>query len=67
MITLTVTTESDVSDQGSVVLVEGTDEGGNIWWFAGEPRLVYDMLAAATQEGEVQVEVEGWQLWGGPR
>lgn len=64
---LTVSADSWYSDQGSVVLVDGVDSDGKTRRFAGDSRMVYDILNAATVEGEVAVEVEGWQLWGNAR
>lgn len=64
---LTVTAEGGVDDHGSVILLEGTDEEGASRWFFADRRVALDLIEVVQVEGEIQAEVESWQLWGGPR
>lgn len=61
---LTVTHDAAPSFQGSVTLLTGHDENDNPVRFAADSRMANDVLDGVTIEGEVTVEVEGWQLWG---
>jgi len=60
---LTVSHDSFLHDDGSVVVLTGVDENGKTWRFGADFRIAYDLLGAAI-EGEITVEVEDWQLLG---
>ena len=64
---LTVTTESTVHDEGTVVVIDGIREDGRHQFFAADHGPAQDLLAAVQTEGEAIAEVDGWQLLGGPR
>lgn len=62
---LTVTADAEVEDHGTVVLITGFNDEGLHQRFGADHRIAQDVLDAAVVEGEITVEVEDWQLWGG--
>jgi hypothetical protein len=64
---LTVSNESSVIDQGTVLVLEGTADDGTVYRFGADRRMAIMLLEAVHEEGEVLAEVEGWQLLGGGR
>lgn len=61
---LTVTHDADPAFHGSVVVLTGHDENDKKVRFGADWRAGNDILTAVAVEGEITVEVEGWQLWG---
>lgn len=64
---LTVNSETSIDNQGTVIVLEGTDDQGRTHYFAADHRPARDLLEIVAVEGDVPVEVESWQLLGGPR
>lgn len=68
LITITETDLATLQDHGSVALITGTNEDGQRVQFAVEPRYLDDIGNALVfgEESEVDVEIEGWQIYGQP-
>lgn len=64
---LIVTDHAEIADEGTIILIGGTTSDGRTQFFGADRRMAGPILEAAEDLGEVTVEVEGWQLWGGPR
>lgn len=64
LVTLDTGTLDEIENHGSVVLFVGnTDEGKRVS-FAVDHRMAGDLLDHLITYEEVQIEVEGWQIWG---
>ena len=65
-VTLTIEDVDAVIDQGSVVVITGTDDVGQRVTFAGDHRPLGHIIEAllTDAEDEIVVEVEDWQILG---
>lgn len=61
-----LTVEYPVRDEGSVVVLLGTDDNDEQWLFAADHRPAQAIIEALEADEPVEVEVESWQLLGGP-
>jgi len=68
IITITEADLATLRDHGSVALITGTSEDGRRVQFGLEPRYLDDIGNALIfgEESEVDVEIEGWQIYGQP-
>jgi len=66
-IRLTVADDSAVRDEGSIIVLEGVDEAGDIYWFAADRRMALDIIHDVQAGLTVEVCVESWQILGGAR
>lgn len=68
LVTITEADLATLRDHGSVALITGTNEEGQRVQFGLEPRALDDIAGALTfgEEPEVNVEIEGWQVYGQP-
>jgi hypothetical protein len=66
---LVVGDESAVRDEGSVIVLEGVDDDGDVYWFACDRRPALDIIHALQSgyETEIDVFVEPWQIVGSAR
>ncbi|HEY2638941.1 MAG TPA: hypothetical protein VGI66_03530 [Streptosporangiaceae bacterium] len=64
---ITVTTEdvAEARNEGTVTMITGTREDGERVLFAGDWRAIDGLCDAVMAEGEIQAEVEAWQILGG--
>lgn len=68
MTTLTISDSSGFRDEGSIILLEGTEEeSGSLYWFACDRRPAIAIIEALQSgaEDEITCEVEDWQIMGG--
>ena len=58
---------SEVGDEGTVIVLEGFNDEGDLFFFATDRRPALDIIAAVQAGEVVTVEVEPWQLLGALR
>jgi len=63
---LTVISASHGAGQ-SIAVLEGVDEDDMVWRFGADWRCAYDIAEALEAGEDVEVEIEDWQVLGGPR
>jgi len=64
---LTVADDSAVRNEGSVLVLEGIDAEGNVWWFAVDRRAGLDVIHDCQAGLTVELEIEDWQILGSAR
>lgn len=64
LIRLTVT--ACTGDHGSIVLFDGVDDKDQTYTFGVDRRYAADIYNALIEGEDVNVEIEGWQVFGGP-
>ncbi len=61
-VTLTSDDLDTADNKGTVILVTGTDDDGNRVTFAGDHRPMAWALEIVETVGEIQVDVDAWQI-----
>jgi hypothetical protein len=64
---LTVTTDSVLADQGSIIVMAGLTEDGNVQVFGADRHQAEVLIDAALADGEAVAQVEDYLLLGRPR
>ena len=64
IVTVTDADTETAENHGSVTSVSCIDESGRQLRFTGDTRVMAALLTAALAEGEIQAEIEGWQILG---
>jgi hypothetical protein len=64
---LVVADDSAVRDEGTIIVLEGITEEGQVYWFACDRRCALQIIHDVQAGLDVSLEVEPWQILGGAR
>jgi hypothetical protein len=64
---LTVTPDAVLADQGTIIVMTGLTEDGNVQVFGADRRQAEVLIDAALADGEAVAQVEDYLLLGRPR